>query len=72
MNVNFECVPDCGTDNCNCKDCMFYGGMSHGAVRCLAEEKISKTVDKPRVYRSKKARCYTTHSMSSLDKQEKT
>ena len=48
MNVNFECVPDCGTDNCNCKECMFYGGMSHGAVRCLAEEEINKAAAKPR------------------------
>lgn len=42
MNMNKNYVPDCGTDNCNCKDCMFYAGTSHGAVRCLAEEELSK------------------------------
>ena len=46
MNVNYKCVPGCGTDNCNCRDCMFYGGMSHGTVRCLAEEEVNKAAAK--------------------------
>ena len=48
MDMNKNYVPDCGTDNCNCKDCMFYAGTSHGAVRCLAEEELSKAAARPK------------------------
>ena len=44
-----HCVPGCGTENGSCENCLYYGGRSHGAVRCLAGEKSLRAPAGPKI-----------------------
>ena len=37
MNYYINCCSLTQTGECDCESCIYYGGMDHGVVRCLAE-----------------------------------
>lgn len=45
MKYIYDCCPN---SDSNCEHCMYYGGFSHGKVRCLAEKSIYRKETKRR------------------------
>lgn len=45
MKYIYDCCPN---SDSNCERCMYYGGFSHGKVRCLAEKSVYRKETKRR------------------------